>query len=74
MVTEAEETSGAGATLRLELQALETEVTFSDMRLAANTADRIVIVLANEAGERVSIVLPKRMLKDLVNWKTVLSL
>jgi hypothetical protein len=74
MATEAEETSGAGATLRLELQALEAEVTFSDIRLAANTADRMVIVLANEAGERVSIVLPKRMLKDLLNWKTVLSL
>jgi hypothetical protein len=74
MATEAEETSGAGATLRLALQALEAKVPFSDIRLAANTADRMVIVLANEAGERVSIVLPKRMLKDLLNWKTVLSL
>lgn len=61
-------------TVRLELDGVERDVEFDEVRLAANTDKHIVIAFVNEKDERISIVLPKKTLKELVNWRTALSL
>jgi hypothetical protein len=64
----------AKATLRLELNTIEANVEFDEIRLTANTEAHVVIVLTNQAGERVSVLLPKKTLKEVVSWRTILSL
>jgi hypothetical protein len=62
------------ARLRLELNTIEADVSFDDIKLAANTDQHLVIVLTNQAGERVSVLLAKKTLKEIAGWTTLLSL
>lgn len=61
------------ASLRLDLKGIEAEVAFDEIRVAANTDTQLVILMTNQAGERVHVLLPKKTLKELVNWKTLWS-
>lgn len=52
----------------------DREIRFDDIRVEAAGQETIEIVFANAAGDRVRLVLARAHLKELVSWKTLLSL
>lgn len=62
------------ATLHLDQTSGEREIAFDDVKVNTDAKDRIEFVLANRQGERVRLMVPRAMLKQLVSWKMLMAL
>jgi hypothetical protein len=62
------------ASILFELEFGEGEIEFESVEIERLDNDRLAVSFANERGDWVQIVLERRHLKKLLDWKLLLSL
>jgi hypothetical protein len=62
------------ASILFELEFGEGEIEFESVEIELLDKDRVAVSFANERGDWVQVVLDRRRVKQLLNWKLLLSL
>jgi len=62
------------ASILFELEFGEGEIEFESVEIERLDKDRLAVSFANERGDWVQVVLDRRHLKKLLDWKLLLSL